>query len=232
MINEGTSLTSGAILAESVAIFKRNWPLILLAGALEGLFELGQQLANRDSLGGIGGILLIALFVMASQIAIQGIAARAVFVREGIVDASVRPRFGMYMGVSALVLLGITFGSVLLIVPGIMLALRWALAANFTLTREMGVREALEASRDTTNGHRGEIFGTYVVFGLASFAPMLVLVPLVGGFSALNSVEPWSAIGVFRVTWSMLQLTAGLALGIGMFSAFVGRHGRLQEVFA
>jgi len=199
---------------------------------LEGLVELGQEFANRDRLGGIGGILLIALFVIVCQISIQGIAARAVFVREGIVDASVRPRFGVYMGVSALVLLGIAFGSVLLIVPGIMLALRWVLAANFTLTREMGVREALEASRDTTDGHRGEIFGTFVVFGLASYAPLLILVPLAGGFSALDSVEPWSAIGAFRVTWSILQLTAGLALGIGIFTTFVGRHGRLQEVFA
>jgi len=220
------------MLGESVAIFWRNWPLLLLAGLLEGLLQFAQNVENRERLAGLAGIVLAGLLVILVQMAVQGIIARSVFVREGIVDADVPPRFGAYMGVSVLVLLGIVFGMVLLIVPGIMLALRWALAANFTLTREMGVREAMEASRDTTDGHRGEIFGTYVVLGLLTYAPLLVLVPMAGGIRALDSLEPWTVLGAIREAWSVLMGIAGLALGMGIFSTFVERHHGLREVFA
>ena len=231
-MNEGVSLSSGALLGESVAVFKRNWPLLLLAGAFEALCQFGQKVEDREKLAGVAGVLLVALFVIVAQMAVEGIVARSVFVREGIVDADVPPRFGAYMGVSILVELGVIFGMVLLIVPGVLLALRWVLAANFTLTREMGVRQAMEASRDMTDGHRGEIFGAYVVFGLVSYAPMLVLAPLAGGFRALNSTEPWSVLGASQAAWSVFAGLAGLALSIGIFSAFAGRRHRLQEVFA
>jgi hypothetical protein len=231
-MNEGTSVGSGTLLAESIAILGRNWPLVLVGGMCEGLIQFGQKIEDHERLGGLAGILLAGLLAVLVQMAVQGVVSRAVFVREGIADAGVPARFGAYIGVSLVVLLGTIFGSILLVVPGILLALRWSLAANFTLVRETGIREALEASRDATAGHRGEIFGAYVVFRLASYAPMIVLVPLAGGISAFDSVDSWSVIGAFRAVWSILASTAGLALSIGIFSVFVGRHGHLQEVFA
>jgi hypothetical protein len=224
--------SSGAMLAEGVAILRRNWPLLLLAGACDALLEYAQQIEDRERLAGLAGVILVAVGVTLTQIAVQGVVGRNVLVRERMVDPSTPARFGAYMGVSVLVLLGIAFGFALLIVPGILLALRWALAANFTLTREMGLREALEASRDASNGHRGEIFGAYVVFGLAVYAPLLVLIPIAGGFDAFNSTDPGTVLGAMRVAWSTFMEMAGLALGIGLFSILVGRDGHLSEVFA
>ena len=158
---------------------------------------------------------------------------RSVFERETIVAQDTPARLGAFVGTSVVVLLGTMFGMVLLIVPGVLLALRWTLAANFTLTSDMRVSEALRASRDATEGVRGEIFGAYVVWGLALYGPAIFLAIIAGGgMESINSFDPSSAIGEIRVAWAVFSGMAGLALGLGIFSVLVGRHGRLSEVFA
>jgi len=148
------------------------------------------------------------------------------------VEAGVPARYGAFIGVSIVITFGVAFGMVLLIVPGILLGLRWALANNFTLTREMGVRQALFASVEATEGHRVAIFGAYVVYGLGIYVPYFVLAEWIGSTQALGSVDPWSGLRMLRIAWASFAGIAGLALGIGLFSALVGRNGDLREIFA
>jgi hypothetical protein len=232
MPNDNTNVTSGVLLTEAVAVFKRNWPLLLIAGAVSALVQVGQNMEDREKLAGLAGVILVTLITMLASIGIQGVLARIVFVREEIVEPDVPARFGAFIGVSIVVLLGTMLGMLLLIVPGIMLALRWTLAANFTLTRDMGVGAALRASSGATEGLRGEIFGAYVVWGLALYGPAIFLAIISGGMDTINSLDPTSVLGAIRTAWAVFSGMAGSALGIGIFSVLVGRHGHLSEVFA
>jgi len=231
-MTNAANVSSGRILSEGVAVFRRNWRFVLLAGAFEGVLAFGQRIVDYQRWGGLWGILLVGLCAVLAEIAVKGAIARIILVREGIGEADVPANAGAYLGVSIFLLVAVPLGIVLFIVPGVVLALRWCLAANFTLARQMSIRQALRASRDGTAGHRGEIFGAFVVFGLAIYGPALLLTPLAGGLRSLGSIDPLSALGAIRAVWSALAGAASLTLTTGLFAAFVGRHRALHEVFA
>jgi uncharacterized membrane protein len=97
----------------------------------------------------------------------------------------------------ASILFGIMFavGLVLLIVPGIIVALVFGLYGYALVDRNLGVTEALRASADLTRGHRGELF----VFGLAVIGLNLLGALALGiGLLVTAPVTVIAAARVFR----------------------------------
>jgi hypothetical protein len=64
--------------------------------------------------------------------------------------------------------LGIGFltflGFILLIIPGVLLALRWSLAVPAAVLEDLGVGPAMSRSADLTRGDRGRVFMIYVLY--------------------------------------------------------------------
>jgi hypothetical protein len=76
--------------------------------------------------------------------------------------------------------LGIMGGTILLVIPGIILSLMWAVVTPVRVTERTGVLETLRRSSALTSGHRGSIFVINLIIGVLSIALNLVIKPLAG----------------------------------------------------
>lgn len=76
--------------------------------------------------------------------------------------------------------LGVTVGLVFLIVPGVILALRWAVVAQTGSLGAKSWKEALGQSRRLTEGHYGHVFALLLLVFLITLVPTAVLFPFFG----------------------------------------------------
>ncbi|NEX91597.1 hypothetical protein [Caulobacter sp. 17J65-9] len=110
------------------------------------------------------------------------------------------------------ILMGLAFmvGYLLLIVPGIMLSVAWAVAAPVLVVEQRGVTETFGRSADLTRGNRWAIFGLGVAY--------LVVTWLVGAM--LGGVA-----GVIGMIGGPTGQVLGSALGQGVASVFTSLVG-------
>ncbi|TAJ21655.1 MAG: hypothetical protein EPO68_04355 [Planctomycetota bacterium] len=80
-----------------------------------------------------------------------------------------------YLGLTLLMGLALIFGFLLLIVPGVILALGWSAAQYLVADRRMGVIESLGASWRATNGHKVSILLLALLCFVALCVGMLAL---------------------------------------------------------
>jgi hypothetical protein len=73
------------------------------------------------------------------------------------------------LGLAIVQAVGIGLGTLVLIIPGVILALRWAVAIPAAVTEGIGVSAALERSAYLTDGLRGDVFGVLLVLGVLQF---------------------------------------------------------------
>ena len=152
---------------------------------------------------------------------------RQAMAREGLLAADLSGAVGAYVGVSILSSLGITLGLLLLIVPGVLLLLRWAPAVPLVLGVErLRAGEALSESWKRTTGHWMAIGAAYV----------LTLIPLGGAILAYawevyELPEQLAALGVANILLSFWEISTWL-LGLAVYQGFVRRDDELEEVFA
>lgn len=102
------------------------------------------------------------------------------------------------LGATFLMSLAVAFGLVLLIVPGVILALGFFNAQFYAVDQRMGPIDALKASWDSTNGQKGDVF----VFSLLSAVVMIggALACCVGMFAAAPIVMIAHAIVYTRMS--------------------------------
>ncbi len=92
---------------------------------------------------------------------------------------------------------GVMFGMLLLIVPGIMLACAWYVAVPVTAVERLGVGAALTRSQDLTRGYRWSIFGMFMLLIILMLLVMTVLVGLFSAMGALPTAIISGLLGVF-----------------------------------
>ena len=122
------------------------------------------------------------------------------------------------VGLNILLWVAIGFGTMLLVVPGIILAVIWAVASPALVAERTGLFGAFSRSKMLTRGARWKVFGVELVglifIWLASAALNLVLVASVGSRAFLASgtgVPIWYALltalvqAVIITFWSTLQ---------------------------
>ncbi len=131
-------------------------------GAASALFELVLLVANI-----VGGYWLLK----------QLLAARGLLHTQG-------NRFWPYLGMSILTGLGAIVGLILVIVPGIIVLIRWSAASGYVIGAGESVTDSMSTSWRATSGHSWAIFfAAIVVFlGLIVAAGTVVTV-----FGALNA---------------------------------------------
>jgi hypothetical protein len=123
---------------------------------------------------------------------------------------------GLNIGVRAML------GLILLIIPGIYLILRYALAVPVAVIEQAGVSDSLARSGFLTRGHIGRVFLIYLLLVLLTYAGIAVVqVPIfaIALSQSLNPADPplWirilSALGAFAVNTLVGPLmTIGLSL--------------------
>jgi hypothetical protein len=114
--------------------------------------------------------------------------------------------------IAILTSLAVGVGFLLLIVPGVILWLGWSVTIPVRVIEHTPILGVFGRSWQLTSGHRGAIFGLFVIFFLGAFALQMAIMPFRGvTFGASGTVQPSTiyvvlgAIG--RVVLSMFGAT-------------------------
>jgi uncharacterized membrane protein len=123
------------------------------------------------------------------------------------------------VGALILVFLGCMIGITLFIVPGIILALMWAVALPSTVAETSNPLRALGRSRALTKGNRWRIFGLALLAWLVFFALELVIVGAAGGMAALAR-GPSLGLGAIALI-SLISLIIYVVGAVGSAALYV-----------
>ena len=187
----------GKILSEMFSVYFSNLiPFALLTAIALSPVYLLQAYSVASSADPQKALLLqgvaTLLSVLCQQVATASITF-GVFQQMRGRDASIGDCLGRGFGAMGSVLLlaivqgiGIWFGFIACIVPGILLALRWAVSVPAAVEERPGVFGALERSTYLMEGYRGEIFGIYFVLGILIIGSVLVVTLATGENQALQ----------------------------------------------
>lgn len=208
---------------------------VLVIGGLGALGAIMGWIETTDNLVSVGGgvswepgkpwenVLFELIVTVASFVASYLLLAEFLAARGRLKDRSTR--IWAYVGMTILTVLGLIVGFVLLIIPGLILLVRWSAASGFLIGEREGIVDSLSASWDSTSGKGWSIFGAGLVLlvGLALFA------------ASLQGVA--TATGEFAVTTALSALleTFGtamfLAFGVAVFVLVTDGTREIREVF-
>ncbi len=134
-------------------------------------------------------------------------------------------RIWAYIGMSILSFIGFALGLVLLIIPGIMLMVRWSASSGFLLGGRKGVTESLGASWDATSGHGWTIF----LAGLV----MLIALVFVGAVTAgiAGALGNLQVVGIVGSIVEAIGTAASLCFGIAVYVLVQSDDREIGEVF-
>ena len=186
-------LRVGPIFSSSWDIFSANFVKFFIISAVVGLPDLlarlsvplvpsvfGPPLPAEGYGAPVGaGTLVTTLLNMVAQAVIVYIAFQYLRGQEAPFGVALRKglaRFLPILGCVILLSLGIAIGFVLLIIPGVMLLVRWSVAVPACVLEGLGPVASLGRSAALTRGHRWKIFGILLLIWIAS----LIIGSLVG----------------------------------------------------
>jgi len=86
------------------------------------------------------------------------------------------PYLASYTGASILYFLMVSFGAILLLVPGIIWGIKFVFYPYFTVHKQMKALEALKASSDLTNGIKWDLLGFFFVTNIIGVLGLLALI--------------------------------------------------------
>jgi hypothetical protein len=221
----------GAIVTEALAISRRNLGAfgvvaLALTAAPQLVLGLIQMRAGASETAQIAGIAAIPVSI-ASVFAQAGIMFGALEdlrgrrLSTGEVFAAGCKYFGRVFVVSLVVGLGIVFASILLFVPGLILATMWSVAPVVAITRDKGLGFTLRESSAATKGNRWRILGL-----LAIFFVVIVVIYLLGG--ALGAAGPLF-LAVAQAIVAPVQTVIGATGVVALYSALDRNRGGLNS---
>ncbi|WP_267388171.1 hypothetical protein [Sphingomonas sp. GC_Shp_3] len=242
-VEQRHGLSVGSVFGRSVNVIKANplatlgvtYVLIALPQLLIGQVS-GWALPNRSLTGGgyaafgLYGLVVAILWLVASGALVQATVAhdqgRSADLREMLQVGAQRalPLFAVYL----LFVLGVWIGSIFLLVPGILLAVMWAVCLPAVVAERTGVFGAFGRSRALTKGARWPVFGimllAFVIYMLVLIAVGLASVAGYGTFGAFTRgghisapMPPSLAVALLRSIVTTVVLTWFTIVGASLF---------------
>jgi hypothetical protein len=244
-------LTLGELLDRSFFLYRKNF--ILFAGimALPHLVLLAFQLAGvavQTWRGpGSGASILWTLAILVLTLGVTAASQGATVIAVSHVHLE-RPTSIMesFAGIKGRILylalimigygIGVGVGFVLLIVPGIILALMWALTIPVAVLEDKGLRDSLNRSAELTKGHRGRVFVIYLLFLALLYAvymawevPILLFIGITARSRHMVGLPLWTQIAM-PVGGFLSQCLAGPLMTIGLSLLYYDQRVR-KEAF-
>lgn len=232
---EAGKIDIGRVIGQTFGVLRRNFVTffllsLLLSGFPLTLFSMAQSLAldpvagqfNADYvqwwLMGFLVFVITATILQATLIhtTVQDLSGNTATLGESL--AVGLRAFLPLIGLGVLLTLGVAFGLLLLIVPGIMLMVAWMVAAPAFIMDRTGVIGAFGRSAQLTRGNRWRIFGLLVILYVAMIVLSLII-STVTGFNAMNPGTDAEAIRTIQLSPLYLGLNALNQTLAGMVSA-------------
>lgn len=219
------SISPGSVVSQIWEIYRDQFPVLFGTAAL--LFAL--QFVISLLLGSAASIALAILF-SALSILYQGMVVKLVQdVQDGRRNhsvgellRSVEPVFWPLVAVSILAGIGVAIGFVLLIVPGLILLVIWAVVAPVTVLERPGIFAAFRRSRELVRGNGWNVFGVLVLVFLA-----VVLISIIAGIASSSL----GSVGRALVQWGVNSLIAPLT-ALSASVLYFALRGQPQSPFA
>ena len=249
MPNDLRPLSLGELLDRTFFLYRKNFVLFAGIMALPHLVLLAFQLAEvglqRWAGTGVGILWTLATYAVGLGVtaACQGATVIAVSQVHLERPSSIAESFAGIKGrifYLALIMIGysigIGVGLVLLIVPGIILALMWALTIPVAVLEDTGLGDSLSRSAELTKGSRGRVFVIYLLFAVLFYAfymawmfPVLLMIGLAAQKHHAAGVPLWAQIAI-PVGNFVSQCLAGPLMTIGMSLLYYDQRVR-KEAF-
>ncbi len=245
-------LSLGELLDRSFFLYRKNFLLFVGVVALPHLVLLAFQLTgvglqSANVLGGVFAGLSWTLALLILSLGVGAAAQGATVIAVSHVHLG-RPTTIMESlgGIKGRVLylafimigygIGIGVGLILLIIPGIILALMWALTIPVAVLEDKGLRDAVSRSAELTKGHRGRVFVVYALFLVLTYAvyavwmiPIFAVIGLMSRGHGAHSVPLLTQI-VFPLGTFLTQCLVGPLMMIGMSVLYYDERVR-KEAF-
>jgi hypothetical protein len=221
-IDLGRERSALEILRTALAMYRR-YPLLFvtLAVGVIAPYELARLAVTGDGplgSGGSGSTGTLALFELVYYVLV-GPLISALHVHAVIeIGEGRRPKLGLVamQGLSVLAVVAaaeiiagilIALGFVALIVPGIILSLRWSVVAQTAAVDHEGWLPALRRSSKLTAGHYWHVFRVLVAIGFLTFLIAVVTGAVVGGGHGTSVASVLIGIVVYTILASFEALT-------------------------
>jgi hypothetical protein len=174
-----------------------------------------------DGASVFGGLIAFVIYMVLAAI------LQAALVRATIEDLNgQKPTFGdavsrgialllPIIGLSFLMYLGIGIGFMLLLIPGIYLAIRWSAAVPVLVHEQLGVLGSMKRSSELTKGSRWRIFGLFIIMVIAIWILQVAL-----GLLAL-AVTPVVGTVIATALVALLSAVTSVILSIAVAVAYV-----------
>ena len=162
-------------------LFLRSFLTGFIVFAALGVFEVSRYLSAL--IGFVGTTLVQGALVEVVDDEHRGRPAR------GFTDLyrSSWSRLGSMLAVSILMGIGVGLGLMLLIVPGILLAIRWAVAVPVVMLEDLAPRAAMRRSQELVLGHRKDVFIVLANIWIRTIVAWVVFGVLIGVFASGTS---------------------------------------------
>ena len=222
----GGDFRVGPVFSRAWDIGRRNADKFVLVTAIAGLPHLIAYLSATPPLMSPGRILLVSFLTLVMRLFL-GTMSQAVLLHGAFQDMRGKPvhlgeaihkglsRFFPILGVAILTSLGIVSASLLLLVPGVILAVRWAVALPVCMVEGLGPAASIRRSAALTRGHRWKVFAILLL--LMIIGPFLGAVvasvfrshagPLVGALAYFAWTAIWGVLyyGVLTMVYHDLR---------------------------
>jgi hypothetical protein len=247
-------MSLGELLDRSFYLYRKHFLLFAGIVALPHLVFLAFQLIgvaihpqSTAAFTVMGGVWLLATMViyLGATAASQGATVIAVSKVHLGSESSISEAFSGIKGrilYLALIMIGVGIGIgvglILLIVPGIILALMWALAIPVAVLEDKGLRDATSRSSELTKGSRGRIFMIYFLFVVLLYIVILLwevpMLAVLGNFHGagqhpIKTLPVWTQIA-FPVCTFLSQCLVGPLLTIALSLVYYDQRVR-KEAF-
>ena len=178
--------------------FKENAELSILTT----LFVLALGFASPEQMRDYGILGLLSTILIGVLLIIVEIGYRKIFLR---MNDGEKPKFKdifseyklfwKYIGLSILVGLVTFIGFILLIIPGIIFALRYSFATFILVDTRSGIRAAMKESGNITKGSKWKLLGFWIVIGILNIVGIMAF-----GIGLLISipVTAFASVYVYR----------------------------------
>jgi len=203
--DSGKSLDIGKVLNDGLGVVARNFgPFFLLALLLEGIpsavIAYSQLMARLNPIfavfGLIGAIVCLVTIPMMQAALVTGsmgdLEGRPASMKDCL--AAGQKLWLKLLGLDFLVGLGVVIGMILLIVPGVLLALRWSLAVPILVLEGRGIQESMGRSASLTQNRRFSIFLLGLVCVVAMFVLQLALTIVGLPFGSFHERSAFSVV--------------------------------------
>lgn len=247
MPNDLRPLSLGELLDRSFFLYRKNFLLFAGIMALPHLvllaFQLGGVGLRLWSGTGINVLWTLATYALTLGVSAASQGATVIAVSHVHLDrpTSIAESFAGIKGrilYLALIMIGygigVGVGLILLIVPGVILALMWALTVPVAVIEDKGLRDAVNRSAELTKGNRGRVFVIYLLFAVLIYAiymvwmlPVFVVIGISARSHPTAAVPLWTQLAI-PIGSFLSQCLAGPLMTIGLSLLYYDQRVRKE----